>query len=351
MKLDTLNPKLKQRGRAEIDFMISMFSGSAEVRQKSDAAINAAAGDIAALPEDIDARTKVIIPKLAKSRAHRVRSLVGEWHARNHAEVCGRAFEEIFPDLETDLTALHNGPARLHLDASLEAPAYWEGVDFHRTEGGWDGHPFAGYIHAEIIHRKIVDAGYPGGIFAQRKMIAERAPKKHYDNILDMGCSTAHFTQALRETYPDAQITGIDLSARTLEHAYRVANAHGWNWDLYQRAAEQTGFDDASFDLVASFILLHEVPESTIEAIFAEAFRVLKPGGDMIMSDVTRYADLDKLAAWKVDQDAIYGGEPHWRESASADLGAIAKKVGFIDVSAAGDEPRSYPYVVQGRKP
>lgn len=351
MNIDTLNPKLKQRGRAEIDFMISMFSGSSDVRQKSDADIDAAAGNIDELPEDIDARTKVIKPILSASRAHRVRSLVGEWHARNHANVCERAFEEIFPDLEEDLTALHNGPARLHLDPDLKAPAYWEGVDFHRTEGGWDGHPFAGYIHAEIIHRKIVDAAYPGGIFAQRKKIAERAPQKHYDNILDMGCSTAHFTQALQETYPKAQITGIDLSPRTLEHAFRVANAHGWNWDLYQRAAEDTGFDEASFDLVASFILLHEVPEPTIEAIFAETFRVLKPGGDMIMSDVTRYADLDKLAAWKVDQEAIYGGEPHWRDSASADLGAIAKKVGFVDVSAAGDEPRSYPYVVQGRKP
>ena len=351
MKIETLNPKLKQRGRAEIDFMISMFSGSKDVRQQADADVTAAAGDIDALPDDIDARTAVIAPNLSKSRAHRVRSLVGEWHARNHANVCERAFDDVFPELETDLTTLHNGPAQLHLDPNFKAPAYWKGVDFHRTEGGWDGHPFAGYIHAEIIHRKIVDAGYPGGIFAQRRKVAERASKSHYNKILDMGCSTAHFTQALQETYPDAHITGVDLSPRTLEHAYRVANAHGWNWDLYQRAAEDTGFEDKSFDLVASFILLHEVPAETIEAIFAEAFRVLESGGDMIMSDVTRYDDLDKLAAWKVDQDAKYGGEPHWRESASADLGAIAKKVGFVDVSAAGDEPRSYPYVVQGRKP
>jgi len=351
MNIETLNPKLKQRGRAEIDFMIGMFTGSSDVRTNADADVTAAAGHIDALPDDMDARTEMIVPQLSDSRAYRVKSLIGEWHARNHADVCGRAFDEIFPDLEADLTALHNGPSQLYLDPDLKAPDYWQGVDFHRTEGGWDGHPFAGYIHAEIIHRKIVDAGFPGGIFAQRKSVAARAPKEHYDTILDMGCSTAHFTQALQVTYPDAQITGVDLSARTLEHAARVANAHGWDWKLYQRPAEKTGFEEESFDLVASYILLHEVPETAIEAIFAEAFRVLKPGGDMIMSDVTRYADLDKLSAWKADQGALYGGEPHWRESASADLGAIAKKVGFLDVNAAGDAPRSYPYVVQGRKP
>ena len=122
MKTETLNPKFKQRGRAEIDFIIGMFSGSTEVRKRADADINAAAGDIDALPEDIDARTQVIKPSLSHSRANRVKSLIGEWHARNHADICGRAFDEIFPTLEENLTALHNGPARLYLDPTFKAP-------------------------------------------------------------------------------------------------------------------------------------------------------------------------------------------------------------------------------------
>lgn len=351
MSNDVLNPQLRQRGRAEVDFMVNMFKGSAGVRKTADAEINAAVGNVNELPEDMDARNDVIERRVSNSRSRRVSALVGEWHARNHGNVCERAFEDIYPLIQDDLKSLDDGPSELFLDPNFEAPAYWEGVDYHRTEGGWDGHPYAGYVHAEIIHRKIVNSSFPGGIFLPRRKIAARAPKDSYDSILDMGCSTAHFTQALQETYPNAKITGVDLSARTLEHARRVANAHGWDWKLYQRAAEDTGFKNESFDLVASYILLHEVPASAIEAIFAEAFRLLKPGGDMIMSDVTRYADVDKLTAWKMDQGAKYGGEPHWRESASADLGAIAKKVGFIDVNAAGDAPRNYPYVIQGRKP
>tara|TARA_Y100000385_G_scaffold272002_1_gene312440 strand:- start:895 stop:1950 length:1056 start_codon:yes stop_codon:yes gene_type:complete len=351
MSNDILNPQLRQRGRAEVNFMVNMFKGSTAVRQKADSDIQAAVSNVDTLPDDMDARSDIIKPCISDSRSQRVSSLVGEWHARNHGNVCERAFEDIFPTIKDGLKSLENGPAELYLDPDFKAPAYWNGVEFHRTEGGWDGHPFAGYIHAEIIHRRIVNLSFPGGIFLPRKKIAARAPKESYDTILDMGCSTAHFTQALQETYPDAKITGVDLSARTLEHARRVANANGWDWQLYQRAAENTGFDDESFDLVASYILLHEVPASAIEDIIAESFRLLKPGGDMIMSDVTRFSDVDKLTAWKMDQGAKYGGEPHWRESASADLGAIAKKVGFINVNAAGDKPRNYPYVVQGRKP
>lgn len=125
MKTETLNPKFKQRGRAEIDFLISMYKGSVSVRQKADVDLAAAAGDVDALPDDMDARTDVIMRGLSQSRAQRVRSLVGEWHSRNHANICGRAFEETFPELEADLTALHNGPAELYLDPDLKAPAYW----------------------------------------------------------------------------------------------------------------------------------------------------------------------------------------------------------------------------------
>ena len=105
------------------------------------------------------------------------------------------------------------------------------------------------------------------------------------------------------------------------------------------------------FDLVASYIMLHELPGDVIRAVFAEAYRVLEPGGDMLMSDVTRYADMDKLAEWRADRGAMYGGEPHWRESARLDLAAIARDAGFLDVSGTYEGPGLYPYVVRGRKP
>lgn len=341
------NAELRQRGRASVGFMVQMLHASGSLRDALEADIQSAVPDAAVLPDDMDERHAFMDAALADSQAYAAYNLMGDWHGRMHGRVAHEAFDEIQEELEPVFEKNSNGPATLERNPDLDLPDYWDGVDFHRTHGGWDRNPNMGFIHGEIVHRKMVARLFPGGLLGPRLKVAAMAPKDHYDTILDMGASSGHFTTALQQTYPDAKISGVELSAVMLEHAYRTANAHGWDWRLYQRSAEVTGFDDDSFDLVSSFILLHELPVDAVRRVFAEAFRVCKPGGDMIMSDVTRYADLDKLSSWKADRGAKYGGEPHWRGSASLDLAEIAREAGFVDVVAEG----IYPHVVQGRKP
>lgn len=342
---------LKQRGRASVDFLTCIALGGQKVRERSKTLLQNRFPDPQALPADLDERNALIEETMMSEPAFRAEQLMGEWHATQHGLIADEAFEEVRDELEPRLLALDEGPATLELDDDFKAPAYWDGVEFHRTAKHWDGSDYTGCVHGEIIHRKVVDRLFPGGIFTQRRAVAAMAPRDSYRRILEMGCSTGHYTLALADIYPDAEIHGVDLSQRTLEHSRRIANGKGYAWKLYQRPAEACGFEDNSFDLVTSYILLHEIPEDIIRRVFAEAFRVLEPGGDMLMSDVTRYADLDRMAEWRADRSARYGGEPHWRSSASLDLKAVAEECGFEDVVAGGEPPMNYPYVVRGRKP
>lgn len=339
----SLAPKLDQRGRASVDFIGLLGIANNRLREEYPAIAAAAGIREDDLADDLDKRAAQLEPVMTGNSIFQTQQLLGEYHARAHGPIAAEAFARVIDTVPLAVS----GPCQLVLDPELQLPGYWQGVNYHRTAGGWDADEHTGYIHAEIVHRKMVEKIFPGGIFKMRKLAAEQAPRAQYDRIIEMGCSTGHFTQALADTYPDAEIIGVDLSRRGLEHCARVANARGAGWKLYQRPAEDTGFAGESFDLTTSYILLHEVPAATVEAIFAEAFRILKPGGDLLMADVTRFAAMGKLAVWRQDLVARMGGEPFWRETAQLDLAAIARRAGFERVSAGG----IFPHIVQGVKP
>lgn len=344
--------QLRQRGRASMDFLLALSAESRPLHARWGEELAERQVTAATLPDDIDARHAVIEGALDTSKAWSVSNLLMEFTGVQHGRMAREAYEESRDLLAPEIERLEAaGPATLTVDPDFVQPDYFKDVWFHRTTGGWDGHPQQGFIHGELIHRHYVSKLYPGDIFAQRRGVLAELPRQDYARILEMGTSSGHFSVALAQTFPDAKLTGIDLSLPMLRQALRVANENGWAWDLHQRAAEDTGFADASFDLVASYIIFHEMPSSAIRATFAEAFRVLEPGGQMLMSDVTPYAAVDKMGSWRADWLAINGGEPWWREAASMDWGAEARAAGFVDVESKGIDGAPYPWIVMGTKP
>ena len=141
---------------------------------------------------------------------------------------------------------------------------------------------------ARSVHAKIWSEGDVNGDMLLRQSYHQilqqqvTAPK----DILDLGCGVGMSTQALQEVYPQAQITGVDLSPYFLAVAqyYARLNRQQINW--IHSAAESINLPDESFDLVSASLVFHELTTVAAQAIIAEARRLLRPGGHFAIMDM-----------------------------------------------------------------
>jgi ubiquinone/menaquinone biosynthesis C-methylase UbiE len=101
--------------------------------------------------------------------------------------------------------------------------------------------------------------------------------------VLELAIGTG---RTLPEYGADVRLTGLDLSPGMLAVARRRASALGRTVELVEGDAQALPFADASFDTVLSVFSLCTVPD--VPRVLAEARRVLRPGGQLLLTEHVR---------------------------------------------------------------
>jgi SAM-dependent methyltransferase len=139
------------------------------------------------------------------------------------------------------------------------------------------------------------------------------------DALMEIGPGPGRTTDLLRERV--ASVTAVELDTELA--AALAERLDGTNVTVLSRSAADTGLDAASFSSVACFTMLHHVPTAEEQdRLFAEAARVLRPGGVLIAVDSV---DSEELRAGHVD-DVFNPVDP-------ATLEARLVQAGFTGVS------------------
>ncbi|HEY9640620.1 MAG TPA: class I SAM-dependent methyltransferase [Coleofasciculaceae cyanobacterium] len=263
---------------------------------------------------------------------------------------------EFSPDWEQALKQIQN--------PQLNYPSYYV-RSFHAYEQGnlsWDA-AMEVEVAAHAVHAKIwQDAGAQGDAMLRQSYhaVLQQSIATSPQAILDIGCSVGMSTFALQALYPQAQLTGLDLSPYFLAIAqYRAQQKQAEpSSDLQpidlqpiawlHAAAEATGLPDASMDLVSAHLVFHELPQAAAIAILQEARRLLRPGGHLSIMDMNPQSEIyAKMPPYILT--LLKSTEPYLDEYFALNLEQAIYNAGFAQPITVCNSPRHRTLVAQVR--
>jgi SAM-dependent methyltransferase len=257
------------------------------------------------------------------------RQQAGRWTVLRQAE-----------DLAAAAWRLTEGDERLVLRRGLKIPRYVSAVDHHCMPGSYHVEQFEGDVSngANYDHAGFVTTGgmlgryNDGGGHAVVQWVRRSLPGFQPRRILEIGATVGHSLLPIAQAFPEAEVIGVDLGAPMLRFALARARSLGVDNVRFIQAdgSDLSMFQDASFDWIQTTMFLHELSSVSMRAIFAETYRLLRPGGVVLHVEQPQYRpDMPLFEQAMRDWDAFYNNEPFWSRLHEIDLPARMVEAGF----------------------
>ena len=200
-----------------------------------------------------------------------------------------------------------------------ELPEYYRRNFHFQTDGYLTEASARRYDHqVEIL--------FSGTAGAMRRLILPALKHSaHADgHWLELGCGSGSATRPVLETFAHAKLTALDMSAPYLKVAQRHLNNYP-RIDFIQGDATDLDFKNSTFDVVYSVFVLHELPKLERAALVREAYRVLKPGGLLVLADSLQWDDVPELN-WALERFPKSYHEPFYKSYIEEDLQLLVEK-------------------------
>ena len=153
---------------------------------------------------------------------------------------------------------------------------------------GWD-------LSAQPWIESMGDRGDWGREHVLDPVMLARLAAGRYQRALDVGCGEGRFCRMLKSAGVTA--TGIDPTVQLLD----VARQRDPTGDYRIGVAERLEFESESFDLVVSYVTLVDIVD--FRTAIREMARVLKPGGSLLVANLTGFASAGAAQGWVRDED------------------------------------------------
>ncbi len=202
--------------------------------------------------------------------------------------------------------------------------------NFHYQSGGWLTEKSAELYdtQVEILFNGSANAIRRQALPQLHEVFAGRDQRKL--KLIDIGCGTGRFIDALKQVWPKLPVLGIDMSEAYLRHARRYLR-HRSRVNLGVAKAESLPVANESQDALISIFLFHELPPKVRRVVLRECARVLKPGGRLILVDSLQRGD-------RPDYDGLLElfpqsyHEPYYLSYLDEDFATLAAKDGLVHV-------------------